>query len=82
MTTCPHGGLLGACMTCVQEMELVRDPLLTKQDHAWALREIDKIFDAEFGTPEGDRLELLIAAVDAYETKHHVIPPPEPQSTG
>lgn len=69
IATCSHGGLLGTCMTCVQEMELVRDPLLTEEDHAWALREIDKIVDAEPDSPEGERLQLLIAAVDAYKLR-------------
>ena len=33
----------------------------------------------EPGTPQGDRLEALIAAAEAYEIAHHPIPEPTPE---
>jgi HTH-type transcriptional regulator / antitoxin HigA len=49
-----------------------------EEDYQAALEEIDAIFDAEPGTPEGDRLEILVTLVEAYEEKHHRIPLPDP----
>ncbi len=42
------------------------------------LQEIERLFDAKIGTPEGDCLELLVTLVHAYEEKHHPIDPPDP----
>jgi len=30
------------------------------------------------GTPEGDRLDVLATLIDAYESEHHPIDPPDP----
>ena len=53
-------------------------PVRTKKDYEAALKEIDRLFDAAPGTPEGDRLEVLVTPVEAYEEKHHRISPPNP----
>jgi HTH-type transcriptional regulator / antitoxin HigA len=53
-------------------------PIHTKKDYQAALREIDALFNAPPGTEDGDRLEVLVALVDAYEEKHHPIPLPDP----
>jgi hypothetical protein len=45
-------------------------PIRTEQDHDEALKRIDKLMSAEYGTPEGDELDMLVTLVDAYETKH------------
>jgi HTH-type transcriptional regulator/antitoxin HigA len=42
------------------------------------LEEIEGLWDAEPGTPEGDRLEVLMTLVEAYEDEHHPIPLPDP----
>jgi HTH-type transcriptional regulator/antitoxin HigA len=42
-------------------------PIRTKEDHEEALREIESIWGAETGTPEGDKLDVLLTLVDAYE---------------
>ena len=34
--------------------------------------------DAQPGTPEGDRLEVLSTLVEAYERRHHPMSPPDP----
>jgi HTH-type transcriptional regulator/antitoxin HigA len=36
------------------------------------------LWGAEPDTPKGDRLEILMILVEAYETKHHSINPPDP----
>ena len=53
-------------------------PILTEQDYTDALQAIDEIFDAQPGTPEGDRLEVLVTLVGAYEARHYSIPLPDP----
>lgn len=44
-------------------------PILTHQDYAEAIIEIQRLWAAEPGTPDHDRLEALGTLVDAYEAK-------------
>jgi HTH-type transcriptional regulator/antitoxin HigA len=53
-------------------------PIHTQQDHQEALARIDEIFDAEFGTKEGDELQVLGVLVDEYEESHFPIEAPKP----
>ena len=53
-------------------------PIKTERDHQKALKEIEKLWDARPNTAKGDRLEVLITWVEAYEQKHHRIEPPDP----
>jgi HTH-type transcriptional regulator/antitoxin HigA len=53
-------------------------PIRNDADHAAALREIERLWDAKEGTPEGDRLDVLATLVEAYEDKHFPIDAPDP----
>jgi HTH-type transcriptional regulator/antitoxin HigA len=53
-------------------------PIKTKKDYQTALTHIQKLWNAEPGTSEGDTLEVLITLVEAYEEKHYHIDPPDP----
>ena len=53
-------------------------PIKSAADHRRALREIEGKFDAVPGTPDGDRLEVLVTLVEEYEAAHHPIDPPDP----
>jgi HTH-type transcriptional regulator/antitoxin HigA len=55
-------------------------PIKTEEDYKAALREISAFFDNEPapGSAEGDRFEVLITLVEAYETKHYPIDLPDP----
>jgi HTH-type transcriptional regulator/antitoxin HigA len=53
-------------------------PIKTEADYEAALKEIETLFDTEPGTPEGDRLDILITLVEAYEDEHYEIPAPDP----
>jgi len=53
-------------------------PIKTEADYEAALAEIEELFEAEPGTPEGDRLEVLTTLVEAYEDAHYSIPAPDP----
>jgi len=53
-------------------------PIKTEADHAAALREIERLWGADEGTPEGDRLEVLTTLVEAYEQAHFPMDAPDP----
>jgi HTH-type transcriptional regulator / antitoxin HigA len=53
-------------------------PIRTNADHERALLEIQRLWGAKEGTAEGDRLDVLVTLVDAYESKHFPIDPPDP----
>lgn len=55
-------------------------PIKTDKDYKAALREISAFFDNEPvpGSVEGDRFEVLITLVEAYEAKHYPIDLPDP----
>lgn len=53
-------------------------PIKTEADYESVLNEIESLMDAEPGTPDGDKLEVLVTLVEAYEAKHYKIPLPDP----
>jgi HTH-type transcriptional regulator/antitoxin HigA len=53
-------------------------PIKTEADYDRALAVINNLWGAELDTPEGDRLDILMALVEAYETRHHSIDFPDP----
>lgn len=53
-------------------------PIKTEQDYDAALVEIEQLWGAKVDTPEGDKLDVLITLVEAYDAKHHPIDPPDP----
>jgi len=55
-------------------------PLRTEADYQVALEVVAPFFDQEPepGSIEGDRFELLVMVIEAYESKHHAIDTPDP----
>ncbi len=53
-------------------------PIKTTRDHRRALKEIEGLMHARRGTPEGDRLDVLVTLVEAWENKHYRIDLPDP----
>ncbi len=49
-------------------------PIKTESDHQAALEEIERLWEAKPGTPQGDRLDVLTTLVGAYEERNHPIP--------
>ncbi len=43
---------------------------MTEAEHRAALAEIERLWDADASSPEGKRLMVLIALVDAYEDEY------------
>jgi HTH-type transcriptional regulator / antitoxin HigA len=42
-------------------------PIRSEEDHKAALAEIGRLWGAEIGTEDGDRLDILLALVEKYE---------------
>jgi HTH-type transcriptional regulator/antitoxin HigA len=53
-------------------------PIRSEADYERALGEIEGLWGAALGTPEGDRLDVLVTLIDTYEDEHHPIDPPDP----
>lgn len=53
-------------------------PIKTEADYDAALAEIDTLMDVEPETVDGDRLDVLVTLVEAYEAKHWRIASPDP----
>jgi HTH-type transcriptional regulator / antitoxin HigA len=43
-----------------------------------ALSEVERLWGAKSGTPNGDRLDVLATLIDAYESEHFPFDPPDP----
>ncbi len=54
------------------------NPIRSEQEYDTALDEIEGLMKARAGTPEGDRLDVLVTLVQAYEAKNHKIDAPDP----
>ncbi len=59
-------------------MEIKVRPIHTEDDYDGALAEVDELMDAVPGTPEGDRLDILVTLIEAYEARHWAIHAPDP----
>jgi len=53
-------------------------PIRTKADYRAVLKEIETLMSARAGTPEGERLDVLVTLVEAYEKKHTRFDLPDP----
>ncbi len=53
-------------------------PIKTKRDYRRALKEIGGLMDAKRSTPEGDRLDVLVTLVEAWEAKYYPLDLPDP----
>jgi HTH-type transcriptional regulator / antitoxin HigA len=52
-------------------------PIRTSTDYENALKLASQLADADPGTAEGDRLEVLATLIEAYESSHFHIPEPD-----
>ena len=53
-------------------------PIKTKRDYRRTLKEIEGLMTARRNTPEGDRLDVLVTLVEAWEAKHYPLDFPDP----
>jgi HTH-type transcriptional regulator/antitoxin HigA len=52
--------------------------LKSKSDYRAALKGVEKLMGARRNTPDGERLDLLVTLVEAYERKHYPMDLPDP----
>ncbi|MBA3563394.1 MAG: transcriptional regulator [Gammaproteobacteria bacterium] len=53
-------------------------PIRTKSDYGAAMAAVRKLWGAQAGTADGDRLDVLATLVDAYESEKYPMDPPDP----
>ena len=53
-------------------------PIKTKADYRAALKEIESLMTAKPNTPQGERLDVLVTLVEAFERKHFPLDLPDP----
>jgi HTH-type transcriptional regulator/antitoxin HigA len=53
-------------------------PIRDEASYDAAVAEVRKLWGATSGTPAGDRLDVLLVLVDAYEAEHHAVDLPDP----
>lgn len=53
-------------------------PIRTEAEYDVALKEIERLWGSTYGTRQGDKLDVLVTLVEAYEEQHYPVPPPDP----
>jgi HTH-type transcriptional regulator/antitoxin HigA len=53
-------------------------PIKTQRDYRRVLKEVEDLMVAKRNTPEGDRLDVLVTLVEAWERKHYPLDLPDP----
>ena len=53
-------------------------PIRTADEHARALAEVERLWDAAAGSPEDDRLQVLVLLIENYERTLVPMAPPDP----
>ena len=53
-------------------------PIRNETDYEEAIAELDRLWGADPNTPEGDKLDVLVTLIEAYEMEVDPIGPPDP----
>ena len=53
-------------------------PIKTRKDYEAALSAVELLMGAKRNTPEGDRLDVLVTLIEAYEARHFPLDLPDP----
>ncbi|SEF78677.1 helix-turn-helix domain-containing protein [Nitrosomonas ureae] len=53
-------------------------PIKTDTDYREALKEVESLMTAASNTPEGEKLDVLVTLIEAYERKHFPLDLPDP----
>jgi HTH-type transcriptional regulator/antitoxin HigA len=53
-------------------------PIRTKTDYRAALKEVENLMGAKANTPEGEKLDVIVTLIEAYERKHYPLDLPDP----
>ena len=52
-------------------------PIKTEADYEAALKDIEQLWGSSYGSPKGDKLDVLVTLVEAYEEAHYPVLPPD-----
>jgi HTH-type transcriptional regulator/antitoxin HigA len=52
-------------------------PIKTQRDYRRILKEIEGLMNAKRNTPEGDRLDVLVTLIEAWEARHYPLDLPD-----
>ena len=53
-------------------------PIRTKTDYRAALKEIETLMSARAGSRDGERLDVMVTLIEAFEKKHYPLDLPDP----
>ena len=53
-------------------------PIKTQRDYRRTLKDIEGLMTAKRGTPEGDRLDVLVTLIETWEAKRYPLDLPDP----
>jgi HTH-type transcriptional regulator/antitoxin HigA len=53
-------------------------PIKSQRDYRRVLKEVEGLMTARRNTPEGDRLDVLVTLIEAWERKHYPLDLPDP----
>jgi HTH-type transcriptional regulator / antitoxin HigA len=53
-------------------------PIRKVEDYEETLKEVERLWGTNPGTPDGDRFEVLFTLIESYEEQHYPILPPDP----
>jgi HTH-type transcriptional regulator/antitoxin HigA len=53
-------------------------PIRTKADYRAALKKIEPLMSARAGSRDGERLDVMVTLIEAYEKKHYALDLPDP----
>ena len=53
-------------------------PIKTKADYRAALKDVETLMGAKANTADGERLDVLVTLIEAYERKHFPLELPDP----
>lgn len=61
-------------------MDRTMESIENEADYKAALELADALWEAEPGTPDGDRYDALVKRIEAYEDVHWPLDPPDTES--
>jgi HTH-type transcriptional regulator/antitoxin HigA len=53
-------------------------PIRTESDYRVTLKEVEGLMSAENNTAEGEKLDVLVTLIEAYESQHYPLDFPDP----
>jgi HTH-type transcriptional regulator / antitoxin HigA len=69
--------MIGSTLRRFEVSAMDISPIKTQRDYRRALKDIEGLMNARRNTPEGDRLDVLVTLVEAWERKHYPIDLPD-----